>query len=791
MADVTTLGMAVDSSGVVKASDDLDRMTKSGEGAAMSALEVEIAMTKAAAAGDVIGQAIGKIVTVGIDLVKTFVDLTFSIGEYQDIAEKIGSNDPAGLASLRASADVTGTSIDSVAMAINRMALQLSKADESKTAGKALAAINLDIEEFKNLDPVEQYKALAKALDGYGDSQKKVQVIQAITGRGGAEQLAMLKELGGETEHATFLTNAQIREADAYTDAMKRSASETRMMIAAIGAEGLLPVLSVATKTFSDATKEVLGFNKEMNGVEASSAAVRAFAQNIALTFADVGDYIHSTTSEFQKFRAMWEFASSKSPMSEAIQKLKSDLAAVDATWTTTLRKRLEDNFKLDEAARASKAAAAAAGNGGDGKPEIDPNLDLKNDKLAHQRDEYGALIIRIQEKLAIEQREFDSGKKITESEKQRIEVYAAINKFKTILNATQMDAIDAILLETEALRKNNDEQERTTKWLEESAKQTAVAIENARSRRDSDKALAERAEESLALYGATAEIVARVEVAKLRLAAADVLARKNLDDFNPSAAEQNRILDEQAAYLNRVADAKERVIGRKKGEEEDPLKGAEGAIDDYVKKVNSVGAETKRAASTSLGMLEDDILDLTLRGKDNTKALVDFMIQEFLRLAIVRPMLASLFGGAGTGGVNWLGMITGVLGLFGGGGGGLAVDTGGMGTNTTGGSLPTAGGAAFGGDVDPFSAKQVNERGPELATLGGKTFLMTGDKGGTITPADQTASKLGNSLSVTLAPTIYIDSRSDAAQVRSSVQQAIGESQKALLEELHAQGIM
>ena len=46
--------------------------------------------------------------------------------------------------------------------------------------------------------------------------------------------------------------------------------------------------------------------------------------------------------------------------------------------------------------------------------------------------------------------------------------------------------------------------------------------------------------------------------------------------------------------------------------------------------------------------------------------------------------------------------------------------------------------GKATGGDVFKNSAFQVNENGPEMLSMGGKDFLMTGNKGGHITPADQ-----------------------------------------------------
>ena len=65
---------------------------------------------------------------------------------------------------------------------------------------------------------------------------------------------------------------------------------------------------------------------------------------------------------------------------------------------------------------------------------------------------------------------------------------------------------------------------------------------------------------------------------------------------------------------------------------------------------------------------------------------------------------------------------------------------TGGKGftTNTTGTSLPTAGGAASGGTLRAGSLTRVNERGTELLTMRGNDYLMLGNTDGKVTSAEQ-----------------------------------------------------
>lgn len=93
-----------------------------------------------------------------------------------------------------------------------------------------------------------------------------------------------------------------------------------------------------------------------------------------------------------------------------------------------------------------------------------------------------------------------------------------------------------------------------------------------------------------------------------------------------------------------------------------------------------------------------------------------------------------------------------------------------GVGTNNTGGSLPTAGGRAIGGPVSRGSMYPVLEKGqPELLTAGGKSYLMTGAQGGQVTPMQASES----------APVINVNIAGDATPqtarlVATLVQQAL-----------------
>jgi len=88
--------------------------------------------------------------------------------------------------------------------------------------------------------------------------------------------------------------------------------------------------------------------------------------------------------------------------------------------------------------------------------------------------------------------------------------------------------------------------------------------------------------------------------------------------------------------------------------------------------------------------------------------------------------------------------------------------------------------GKASGGPVNPKSMYRVNEVGMEMLSVAGKDYLMTGAQSGTITPAN----RLGGA-TVTYAPQINVDSRTDQAQVYALVSKAVAAGNAKLVDDL------
>ena len=82
--------------------------------------------------------------------------------------------------------------------------------------------------------------------------------------------------------------------------------------------------------------------------------------------------------------------------------------------------------------------------------------------------------------------------------------------------------------------------------------------------------------------------------------------------------------------------------------------------------------------------------------------------------------------------------------------------------------SAASVGARALGGPVSAGGIYQVNEKGPELLTVGGKDFLMMGQNGGMVTPNNSLGSQVIDNT------VINIDSRTDRMQILRDVERMI-----------------
>ncbi|MGN8120335.1 phage tail tape measure protein [Pseudomonas sp. 22082] len=162
---------------------------------------------------------------------------------------------------------------------------------------------------------------------------------------------------------------------------------------------------------------------------------------------------------------------------------------------------------------------------------------------------------------------------------------------------------------------------------------------------------------------------------------------------------------------------------------------GASSAWQNYLESAQNAAGQTKSLLTNAFSSAEDAVASFAINGKfsfsDFTKSVLADMARIATRQATSQG-LSALFGIAASAAGSYFG---------GGGGNGLAAGSAGAVSSDLGASqvgytgIDFSGYRAAGGPVAPNSLYEVNELGPELYNEGGRSFLMTGANGGSVTP--------------------------------------------------------
>ncbi|MBM1198697.1 phage tail tape measure protein [Pseudomonas fragi] len=197
-------------------------------------------------------------------------------------------------------------------------------------------------------------------------------------------------------------------------------------------------------------------------------------------------------------------------------------------------------------------------------------------------------------------------------------------------------------------------------------------------------------------------------------------LARDKADAArNMSADEYNQKL---AAINQSESDLKETTLSNYEAmsaAQSDWRNGATSAFQNYLNSARDVAGQTKALFGNAFSSMEDAVVNFAMTGKlsfaDFTKSILADMARIATRQAasgLLSSIASTAFGAYFGGGSN-----NGVSGF------------------SEYGEITTIPGRAAGGSVDPNSLYEVNEKGPELFSQGGRSYLMTGAAGGSVIP--------------------------------------------------------
>jgi hypothetical protein len=240
--------------------------------------------------------AVGASIAGAIVLVDQFAN---SIAEYQDLADKIGDTASA-VASLQLAADQSGTSLDTVTSASVRLTAALSKVDEESDAtAQALAAINIPLDEFRRLSPVEQLDRVAKEMAKFGTSADKTAVAVALFGKSGAELMPFLNDLAEQQERNVVLTDEQIAAADRFSKDMATLRSELGTTARVVGAD-LVPTFQEFLDYVRESEAAAIALSGAGTVLKTVFETLVVVGANTVFVFKSVGRDIGAVFAQFE-----------------------------------------------------------------------------------------------------------------------------------------------------------------------------------------------------------------------------------------------------------------------------------------------------------------------------------------------------------------------------------------------------------------------------------------------------------------------------------------------------------
>ncbi|MBY8953875.1 phage tail tape measure protein [Pseudomonas carnis] len=148
---------------------------------------------------------------------------------------------------------------------------------------------------------------------------------------------------------------------------------------------------------------------------------------------------------------------------------------------------------------------------------------------------------------------------------------------------------------------------------------------------------------------------------------------------------------------------------------------GATSAFSNYLDSARDVAGQTRSLFTNAFNSMEDAVASFATNGKFSFSDFAKSIIADMARIATRQAasgLLSSLAGSA--------------LGAYFGGGAAAGAGAGSFGSSI---GSALVEGRASGGPVDPNTLYEVNEKGPELFNQGGRSYLMTGAQGGSVTP--------------------------------------------------------
>ncbi len=637
----------------------------------------------------------------------------------------------------------------------------------------------------------EMVKLFADPLKGAEELNKSMHFLTAAD----MEHIATLEQLGRTQEAQLFL-------AQKVSDHLPKEAEN----------------IGIAAKAWRGLKDAISGTADALMGIGKTSTVedeLTRKAAQLADQWMRTGRFNISTQNEYNALLAQSSAQQEKTNASSAAAKKITDeneIAAL-AKQNSELWKKYEINRKI---ARLTGTSAPEAPSMDAVQQDAAYQLQKKNDGKVSNKDANAAYRAEIAAQEAFQRERADLFKRTDADQKRMLDAGEMsqadyIGAMNTLRGADLLGQIESYRKE-EAAAKANKNNTDAIRYGGEAAKarEQLDALES--QKQEELKVLARKQLDAAA--GVTRPLTTdyrKTDEARARAAEFDLMGASQqrlaqaLDAVNDRARAAREALDvkfpqrerESAAYTEALAkiNEAEKAAGQSAREwaaRQDELNaswehGADRALRSYLDQVKNVSAQTEQAFSKGFKSMEDAVTQFAMTGKLSIRSFAQTCLEEFYRINVSRPLVSA---GAG--------LLQSALGAIGGyfGGGSAAPSPA---VTQPGGGMINIPGRAVGGPVDANSLYRVNEVVPEVFSTGGNDYLMTGGRGGVVTPLTPAKSSSGTgsgqSQATTLvySPNIQIDARNATPGMEQTiarvVNQAVEQTRIALMAELGAGG--
>lgn len=623
--------------------------------------------------GDTAGALPSKFGTIGLAISAAFAAVSYkgaidTLDQLDDLREKTGIA-VESLSTLRYAGEVAGTPLEAIAKSSRVLATAM--ADVSTGNKEAVATFQSLGIQVRGADGAMRSQDavlldLADKFSGYADGASKSALATRVFGKSGQEMIPLLnlgsdgiKRMRGEAESLGAVYGGDVaRNAAAFNDNLKRLelASEAAKVSLL---SGLIPSLVRLTDELIEGKKAFGGYLSALYQIGFKTSPFASYAEGANTARAEVqrlDDQISKlqsnnsrTTEENGGGAAFVGPSTGRSNNAALIAKLTAQRAVE--------QKRLSYFETLN--GKDLKRAGDQTEESYFGRPQSKPDAPTPSDKSGNQTaaatyiaglaKEYGALTAttskydEVQEYLRINGEKFTAGEKA-----------------KALALAKNIDVTTKAAAAVDALARTSvaelDAQEKAT-----DAHYAAVqALEKLNLDQGFELSLLNKLPDAIALARFQRDLDNQARTAEAALVARGLQA----------GWDEIRMMQERAKITREASD----TLGKFKAIQSDsadklfnPNRGVAEALKEYNQEIAQGGEAAKQATQRSLGGIEDALTDLASKGKTDIKSLVDTMLSEFMRLQVVRPLMAQLFGPGGSG-ANGLGMVFGAGGSAGGG---------------------------------------------------------------------------------------------------------------------------